>query len=63
MAKKIDELKNMPSPDVYFKEIEQVGGITGQVYHTKFRTKEDYESFLLLEEEARQAVIKLKSKM
>jgi hypothetical protein len=52
MNKKIDELKNMPSNDTYFKEIEQVGRITGQIYHLKFKTEDEYKKWLMLEEKA-----------
>lgn len=63
MDKKIDELKNMPSKNINFKEVKQIGSITGQVYHMKFKTKEEYNNFLILEEQARAAIIRLKSKM
>jgi hypothetical protein len=47
MTKKIEELKNMPQKnEVYFKEFEQVGSITGQVYHFKFKTEEEYNLWL-----------------
>jgi antibiotic biosynthesis monooxygenase (ABM) superfamily enzyme len=47
MTKKIDELRNMPQKsEVYFKEFEQVGSITNQVYHFKFKTEEEYNLWL-----------------
>jgi hypothetical protein len=52
MTKKIDELRNMPQKsEAYFKEFEQVGSITNQVYHFKFKTEEEYN--LWLESEAK----------
>jgi hypothetical protein len=52
MTKKINELKNMPQKsEAYFKEFEQVGSITNQVYHFKFKTEEEYN--LWLESEAK----------
>jgi hypothetical protein len=50
MNKKIDELKNMQSNTPYFKEIEQVGRITGQIYHLKFKTEDEYKKWLMDEE-------------
>jgi hypothetical protein len=51
MTKKIDELRNMPQKsEVYFKEFEQVGSITGQVYHFKFKTEGEYNLWLSSQE-------------
>lgn len=60
MTKKIDELRNMPQrSEAYFKEFEQVGSITNQVYHFKFKTEEEYNLWLESEAKIRHLIKRL----
>ena len=62
VTKKIQELRNMPQKnDVYFKEIEQVGSITGQVYHFKFKTEKEYNLWLESEKKIGELIKRLEN--
>jgi hypothetical protein len=48
MNDELNEVAGIPN-ERYFKEFVQVGGITGQRYHFKFKTKEQYLAWLAAE--------------